>query len=70
MKNKFIKNKTKICIVSGSRADYGILKNLIKTLKSKKELITKFVVTGQHLSPEYGLTYKQIKKDGIILMVK
>lgn len=67
MRNKLIKKKTKICIVSGSRADYGILKNLIKSLKSKKELITKFVVTGQHLSPEYGLTYKQIKKDGIII---
>jgi GDP/UDP-N,N'-diacetylbacillosamine 2-epimerase (hydrolysing) len=57
----------KVCVVSGSRADYGILKNLIKKIYLDKYLSLQLIVTGQHLSPEFGLTYKEIEKDGFII---
>ena len=57
----------KVCIVSGSRADYGILKNLIKKIYLDKYLSLQLIVTGQHLSPEFGTTYKEIEEDGFII---
>ena len=55
--------KRKICVVTGSRADYGILYWLIKEINSDKDLELQLIVTGMHLSPEFGLTYKEIQKD-------
>ena len=46
--------KKKIYIVTGSRADYGLLNNLIILLSKSKKLETTIVVTGQHLSKKYG----------------
>ena len=57
----------KVCVVSGSRADYGILKNLIKKIYLDKYLSLQLIVTGQHLSPEFGTTYKEIEEDGFII---
>mgnify|MGYP001417435718 CR=1 FL=1 len=57
----------KVCVVSGSRADYGILKNLIKEIYLDKYLSLQLIVTGQHLSPEFGFTYKEIEEDGFII---
>lgn len=54
----------KICIVTGTRAEYGLLKPLIKRIKEEKQLQLQLLVTGMHLSPEFGLTYKQIEEDG------
>ena len=54
----------KICIVTGTRAEYGLLYWTIKKLISDKYFEVKLLVTGMHLSPEFGLTYKQIEKDG------
>lgn len=54
----------KICIVTGSRADYGLLYWLMKEIASDPELTLQLVVTGMHLSPEFGLTYKTIEEDG------
>ncbi|MBS5982624.1 UDP-N-acetylglucosamine 2-epimerase [Clostridium butyricum] len=54
----------KICIVSGTRAEYGLLKPLIKRIKEDNELELQLVVTGMHLSPEFGLTYNEIINDG------
>jgi len=54
----------KICVVTGTRADYGLLFWLIKGIKEDSELELQLVVTGMHLSPEFGLTYKEIVKDG------
>ncbi|WAA09797.1 UDP-N-acetylglucosamine 2-epimerase [Fervidibacillus albus] len=56
--------KRKICIVTGTRAEYGLLYWLMKRIKSDKELELQIIATGMHLSPEFGLTYKQIEKDG------
>ncbi len=53
----------KICIVTGTRADYGILSPLIKLVQKDKNLKLQLIVTGMHLSPEFGLTYKEIEKD-------
>lgn len=54
----------KICIVTGTRAEYGLLKPLIKRIKEENQLQLQLLVTGMHLSPEFGLTYKQIEEDG------
>ena len=55
----------KICVVTGTRAEYGLLYWTIKKLKSDKYFKVQLCVTGMHLSPEFGLTYKQIEEDGI-----
>ena len=52
----------KICVVTGTRAEYGLLKELINKIKEDKEVRLQLIVTGMHLSPEFGLTYKQIEK--------
>ena len=54
----------KICVVTGSRAEYGLLKPIMNAIKEDKELILQTVVTGSHLSTEFGLTYKNIENDG------
>ena len=56
-------NKRKICIVTGSRAEYGLLYWLIKEVKADKDLELQRIVTGMHLSSEFDLTYKEIKKE-------
>ena len=56
--------KKKICLVTGSRAEYGLLKNLIKNLKNDKNINLKIMVTGMHLSRDFGNTYKEIVKYG------
>ena len=55
--------KKKICIVTGSRAEYGLLRSLMDEIRSDKDLKLQVVATGSHLSPEFGLTYKEIEKD-------
>ena len=53
----------KICVVTGTRADYGLLYWTIKRLSNDKDFSLQLLVTGMHLSPEFGLTYKVIEKD-------
>ena len=54
----------KICVITGSRADYGLLYCTLKALQKDPSIHLQICVTGMHLSPEYDLTYKQIEKDG------
>jgi len=54
----------KICVVTGARAEYGLLYWVIKGIREDAQLSLQLCVTGMHLSPEFGLTYKQIEKDG------
>ena len=54
----------KICVVTGSRADYGLLKNLMYLIKSDSEMNLQIIVTGSHLSPKHGETYREIEDDG------
>ena len=55
----------KIAILTATRAEYGLLKTVIKKLIERKELDVKVLVTGMHLSPEFGMTVKEIENDGI-----
>jgi len=56
--------KRKICVVTGTRAEYGLLYWLMKEIQEDSELELQIITTGMHLSPEFGLTYSQIEKDG------
>src|ERR1019366_7811968 len=60
----------KICIVTGSRAEYGLLYWLMKEIQADPELELQIIVTGMHLSPEFGLTYKLIEDDGFVIDAK
>lgn len=62
--------KRKICVVSGSRADYGHLRSLIKELKRDNSVRFQLIVTGMHLSSRYGKTYKAIEDDGFTINKK
>lgn len=55
--------KRKICIVTGTRAEYGLLYWLIKEIETDSELQLQVIATGMHLSPEFGLTYQMIEKE-------
>lgn len=54
----------KVCVVSGSRADYGLLFWLLKEIEEEPALVRQLIATGMHLSPEFGLTYREIEADG------
>ena len=54
----------KVCIVTGTRAEYGLLKPVIDKVYHSDLLELQLVVTGMHLSTEFGLTYKEIEEDG------
>jgi GDP/UDP-N,N'-diacetylbacillosamine 2-epimerase (hydrolysing) len=54
----------KVCVVSGTRADFGVLYWLMKEIQDDSELELQVVVTGMHLSTEFGLTWKEIEKAG------
>lgn len=57
----------RICVITGTRAEYGLLKPLIMKMIDDKEIDLKLVVTGMHMSTEFGLTYKLIEEDGIVI---
>ncbi|ATF15923.1 UDP-N-acetylglucosamine 2-epimerase (hydrolyzing) [Brevibacillus brevis X23] len=63
-------NRRKICIVTGTRAEYGLLYWLMKEIESDESFELQIVVTGMHLSPEFGLTYKLIEQDGFTIHEK
>jgi GDP/UDP-N,N'-diacetylbacillosamine 2-epimerase (hydrolysing) len=57
----------KICFVTGSRAEYGLLKPLMWKIKEEGNWKLQLIVTGMHLSHEFGNTYKQIEQDGFFI---
>jgi UDP-hydrolysing UDP-N-acetyl-D-glucosamine 2-epimerase len=57
----------KICFITSSRADYGLLSNLILKIKKRKKLKLEILVTGSHLSKKKGYTVAEIIKDGFFL---
>jgi UDP-hydrolysing UDP-N-acetyl-D-glucosamine 2-epimerase len=59
-----MKTKRKICVVTGTRAEYGLLYWLMHEIQNDEQLQLQLVVTGMHLSPEFGLTFQQIEADG------
>jgi GDP/UDP-N,N'-diacetylbacillosamine 2-epimerase (hydrolysing) len=56
--------KRKICIVTGTRAEYGLLRWVMQDIQDEPDLTLQVIVTGMHLSPEFGLTYREIETDG------
>lgn len=54
----------KICIITGTRAEYGLLRWVMQGIKDDPELSLQVIATGMHLSHEFGLTYREIEKDG------
>jgi GDP/UDP-N,N'-diacetylbacillosamine 2-epimerase (hydrolysing) len=62
--------KKKICVITGARAEYGLLYWLIKEIDIDKDLELQIIATGMHLSPEFGNTYRQIEKDGFVITYK
>jgi GDP/UDP-N,N'-diacetylbacillosamine 2-epimerase (hydrolysing) len=56
--------KRKICVITGTRAEYGLLRWVMQGIKDDPELTLQVIATGMHLSPEFGLTYREIQNDG------
>lgn len=59
--------RRKICIVTGSRAEYGLLRGTMQRLRDDARVTLQVVATGMHLSTELGLTYELIEKDGFTI---
>ena len=59
--------KRNICVVTGTRAEYGLFYPILKKIQNSKKLELQLIVTTAHLSSEFGLTYKQIEKDGFFI---
>ena len=57
----------KICVVTGSRAEYGILRGLMKAIQNDPDLILQVIATNQHLSKLQGETYQEIERDGFTI---
>jgi len=55
---------SKVCVVTGTRAEYGLLQLVMQGIKDSQLLDLQLVVTGMHLSPEFGFTVKEIEADG------
>lgn len=53
----------KICVITGSRAEYGLLKNLLKEIQAHPQMELQLVVTGTHLVKEFGYTVAEIEKE-------
>lgn len=62
--------KRRICVITGSRAEYGLLYWLLKDLQSNTAIELQLVVTGMHLSPEFGMTFRSIEQDGFNIDAK
>ncbi len=57
----------KVCVITATRAEYGLLKPLMELIKESDQLQLQIIATGAHLSPEFGLTYKNIENDGFVI---
>lgn len=57
----------KVCVVTGTRAEYGLLSRLMRLIQIDPDLTLQIIATNMHLSPEFGLTYKEIEADGFTI---
>jgi UDP-hydrolysing UDP-N-acetyl-D-glucosamine 2-epimerase len=60
----------KICVITGTRAEYGLLRWVMQGIKDDPDLMLQIIATGMHLSPEFGLTFQQIEADGFCIDAK
>ena len=54
----------KICVVTGSRAEYGLLRWVMEGIRTDPDLSLQVIATGSHLAPAFGSTYREIEGDG------
>ena len=59
--------RRKVAVITGSRAEYGLLYWVLHDLRAAPEIELQLIVTGMHLSPEFGLTVKEIERDGFAI---
>jgi GDP/UDP-N,N'-diacetylbacillosamine 2-epimerase (hydrolysing) len=59
--------RRRICVVTGSRAEYGLLRWPMEAIRASAELELQLLVTGTHLSAQFGLTYREIEGDGFVI---
>jgi len=59
--------KKRICFITGTRAEYGLLYPLMKEVANDKQFVPQLIVTGSHLSKDFGATIDEIKKDGFVI---
>ena len=57
----------KICVITGTRAEYGLLRWIMQGISDSTDLSLQIIVTGMHLSPEFGLTFREIESDGFVI---
>ena len=57
-------SKRRICVVTGSRADYGLLRPVMEAVRAAPDFRLQTLVTGMHLAPEFGLTHRTLEDDG------
>lgn len=57
----------KICVITGTRAEYGLLRWLMQAVSEDSALTLQVIATGMHLSPEFGLTFREIEEDGFCI---
>lgn len=60
----------KICVVTGTRAEFGLLRWLMQEIEASEALTLQVIATGMHLSPEFGLTYREIEQAGFHIDAK
>ena len=63
-------SERKICVVTGSRAEYGLFSGVMQGIQDDPDLELQIIATGMHLSPEFGLTYRVIEEDGFQINAK
>lgn len=56
--------KRKVCVITGTRAEYGLLRWVMEGIQDDSGLTLQIIATGTHLSPEFGLTFREIEQDG------
>lgn len=55
----------RICVVTGTRAEYGLLRRVIRKLEAAADIDLQLIATGMHLSPDFGMTVREIEADGV-----
>lgn len=66
----YVAYKQTVCVITGTRAEYGLLYWLMKEIDNDPDLQLQLVVTGMHLAPEFGMTCQQIEQDGFQISEK
>src|SRR5690554_2496879 len=57
----------RVCVITGTRAEYGLLRPLMSKLQAEEGLLLQVIATGAHLSSEFGMTYRAIEEDGFVI---